>query len=376
MTSFAIATFWIAGGLLAYAYVGYPLLVLARSRIAPRSVARGDWRPTVTAVMTVYNGAGELARKLDNLAALDYPPDLLDVVVACDGCDDDSAAIARSWSGRPVTVLESGERRGKAACLNDAVAAARGEVLLMLDVRQRLEPDALRRLVACLADPAVGVAAGELRFEDPDTGFAASVDAYWRYEKAIRLAESAGGSSIGVSGALYAVRRALFPRLPPGTVLDDVFVPMQVLRAGHRVVLEPGAVAWDRPSAASGSERRRKLRTLAGNFQLVALAPWLLVPGINPAWLGFASHKLLRLLSPWLLLALLAACLALATVHWFYALALCGLLALALAAVAGARVAALARLLPVRVATAFVHMNAYAAQALFTWMGNRRLHLW
>src|SRR5690606_31480459 len=100
----------------------------------------------------------------------------------------------------PVTVLEFGERRGKAACLNDAVAVATGQLLLMADVRQRVEVDALRRLVSCLDDQAVGVAAGELRFEDPETGFAASVDAYWKYEKAIRLAESASGSAIGVSG--------------------------------------------------------------------------------------------------------------------------------------------------------------------------------
>ena len=372
----AIVVFWFAAGLLAYTYAGYPLLVIARARLRPRPVRRGDRLPTVTAVMTVYNGAADLAAKLDNLAALDYPQDLLDIVVACDGSSDASAVVARAHRGRPVTVLEYDLRRGKAACLNDAVAAARGEVLLMLDVRQRLEPDALRRLVACLDDPAVGVAAGELRFEDPDTGFAASVDAYWRYEKAIRLAESASGSAIGVSGALYAVRRELFPVLPEGTVLDDVFVPMQVLRGGHRVVLEEGAVAWDRPSRSSAQERVRKLRTLAGNYQLVSLAPWLLVPGANPAWLRFVSHKLLRLLSPWLLLLLAGASIALAGRHGFYLLAVAGLVAfVALVLLAGVA-PPLARLLPVRIAAAFAHMNLFAAQALFTWIGNRRLHLW
>lgn len=372
----AIVVFWFAAGLLAYTYAGYPLLVIARARLRPRPVRRGERLPTVTAVMTVYNGAADLAAKLDNLAVLDYPQDLLDIVVACDGSSDASAAVARAHRGRPVTVLEYDRRRGKAACLNDAVAAARGEVLLMLDVRQRVEPDALRRLVACLDDPAVGVAAGELRFEDPDTGFAASVDAYWRYEKAIRLAESASGSAIGVSGALYAVRRELFPVLPEGTVLDDVFVPMQVLRGGHRVVLEEGAVAWDRPSRSSAQERVRKLRTLAGNYQLVSLAPWLLVPGANPAWLRFVSHKLLRLLSPWLLLLLAGASIALAGRHGFYLLAVAGLVAfVALVLLAGVA-PPLARLLPVRIAAAFAHMNLFAAQALFTWIGNRRLHLW
>lgn len=368
--------FWAAAALLGFTYVGYPLLVMAQARLRPRPVARGDARPTVTAILTVYDGAAGLAAKLDNLLGQDYPPGRLDIVVACDGCSDDSAAIARGYADRGVTVLEFAQRRGKAACLGDAVAVATGELLLMVDVRQRLEPDALARLVACLGDPAVGVAAGELRFEDPDTGFAASVDAYWKYEKAIRLAESASGSAIGVSGALYAIRRALFPAVPAGTVLDDVYVPMDVVRRGHRVVLEEGAVAWDRASASSGDERRRKLRTLAGNFQLVALAPWLLLPVANPAWLRFVSHKLLRLLSPWLLLALAASSLLLAGRHWFFALTAAGLAGLAVLALAGRLGGGVARLFPVRIAGAFVHMNLYAAQALFAWFGRRRLHLW
>lgn len=368
--------FWTAAALLGFTYVGYPLLVMAQARLRPRPVARGDAQPTVTAILTVYDGAGSLARKLDNLLGQDYPPGRLDVVVACDGCSDDSAAIARGYADRGVTVLEFAQRRGKAACLDDAVAAATGELLLMVDVRQRLEPDALSRLVACLGDPAVGVAAGELRFEDPDTGFAASVDAYWKYEKAIRLAESASGSAIGVSGALYAIRRALFPVVPAGTVLDDVYVPMDVVRRGHRVVLEEGAVAWDRASASSEDERRRKLRTLAGNFQLVALAPWLLLPVANPAWLRFFSHKLLRLLSPWLLLVLAASSLLLAGRHWFFASTAAGLAGLVVLALAGRMGGGVARLFPVRIATAFVHMNLYAAQALFAWLGRRRLHLW
>lgn len=372
----ATIVFWIAALLLGYAYVGYPALVLVKARIRPKPVLRGNAQPAVTVVMTVHNGAGDLAAKLDNLALLDYPPGRLDIVVACDGCNDASAAVARAHVGRAVTVLEYARRRGKAACLNDAVALATGELLLMVDVRQRVEADALRRLVSCLDDPAIGVAAGELRFEDPETGFAASVDAYWKYEKLIRLAESASGSAIGVSGALYAVRRRLFPRVPEGMVLDDVFVPMQVLRAGYRVVLEEGAVAWDRPSSSSAQERGRKLRTLAGNFQLASLAPWLLVPGVNPAWLRFVSHKLLRLLSPWLVLAFAIASVSLAGFHGIYLLAAAGL-ALVIVLVALARVVpSMARLLPMRLASAFAYMNLYAAQAFFTWIGNRRLHLW
>lgn len=368
--------FWLCALALLHTFVGYPLAMVALARWRARAVRRADWTPTVSAIFAVHNGAAQVEARLANLAALDYPPGLLDIVVVCDGCEDDSAARCRRHSDERVRVIEGVRRRGKAACLNDAVAAARGEVLLMLDVRQRLEPQALRELVADLADPAVGVVGGELCFEDAQTGFARSVDAYWRYETLIRRSESASGSMIGVSGALYAMRREVFQPLPDGTVLDDVLVPMRAARAGWRVVFEPRARAWDRPSTQPAQERRRKIRTLAGNFQLVQLAPWLLQPARNPLWFRFVSHKLLRLLAPWLVLALGVAAAALATRHVLCALALAGLLAGA-AMVAAARLRpAIGRWLPVRLSVAFFSMNTYAAMALLAFARNRRLHLW
>src|SRR5690606_20215972 len=191
--------------------------MLARTHVAPA--------PTVTAILCAYEAQAVVAEKLRNLLALEHPADRLDVIVACDGCSDGTARVCRDLGDPRVRVLEFAQRRGKAACLNDAVAEARGEVLLMVDVRQRLEPDALQRLLGCLSDPAVGAASGELCFESPGTGFARSVDAYWRYEKLIRQAESRSGSTVGVTGALYVMRRALYDPIPPGTVLDDVLLP-------------------------------------------------------------------------------------------------------------------------------------------------------
>ncbi len=368
--------FWLSALALFHTFVGYPLVVLLQARWRARPLRRSTATPTVSVIVAVYNGAGQVESRLANLAALDYPPGLLDIVVVCDGCEDDSAARCRRFGDERVRVLEHARRRGKAACLNDAVAAARGEVLLMLDVRQRLEPEALRELVANLADPAVGVVGGELCFEDPQTGFARSVDAYWRYETLIRRSESASGSTIGVSGALYAMRRELFQALPEGTVLDDVLVPMRAARTGWRVVFEPRARAWDRPSTEPAQEQRRKIRTLAGNFQLLQLAPWLLSPARNPLWFRFASHKLLRLLAPWLVLLLGVSATLLANVHLLCALTLAALLA-GLAMVLAARlVPAAGRWLPVRLSVAFFYMNAYAAMALLTFARNRRLHLW
>lgn len=368
--------YWVGVLLLVHVFVGYPVWIWLLARWRPQPVRKQPQAPTVTVVMAVYDGAAHIEAKLANLAALDYPRELIDIVLACDGCRDDSAVRARQFGDARVRVLEFAERRGKAACLNDAVAAATGELLLMNDVRQRLSPDALSELAANFADGSVGAVGGELLFEDAQTGFAQGVDAYWRYEKLIRHAESRSGSMIGVSGALYAIRRELFQPLPAGTVLDDVLVPMRVVAAGSRVVFEPRALAWDRPSQQPAEERRRKLRTLAGNFQLIQLAPWLLSPWRNPLWFRFASHKLLRLLAPWLILLVALTAMLLATRHLICALTVLFLLMAALASIAGRLVTPLGRWLPVRLTTAFVYLNVFSAQALITFARNRRLHLW
>lgn len=376
MTTAAGLLFWISAALLLHVFVGYPAWLWWLARLRPRPIRKARSLPTVTVVMAVHEGAAQIRAKLANLCELDYPHDRLAIVVACDGCRDDTAEQCRRFGDPRLLVLEFAVRRGKAACLNDAIAGAGGEVLLLTDVRQRLAPDALRELVADLADPAVGAASGELRFVDPATGFARSVDAYWRYEKLIRHAESRSGSTVGVSGALYAMRRTLFEPLPADTVLDDVLIPMRIVRAGSRVVFEPRAVAWDRSSQQPAEERRRKIRTLAGNYQLVQLAPWLLLPWRNPLWFRFVSHKLLRLLAPWLLLLMALAAAALAPRHAGYALILATLLGGVALVVLGRLLPALGRWGPVRLAVAFFYLNLFAAQALVAFVHNRRLHLW
>lgn len=370
--------FWGCVALVAFTYAGYPLCVLLQARLMPRAVADGIAEPVpmVSVVMPVHDGEAMVAAKLRNLLALDYPGDRLEILVACDGCRDGTAGVARGIGDPRVRVLEFAARRGKASCLNDAVAVARGEVLLMVDVRQRLEPGALQALVAHLGDPAVGAVGGQLRFEDPATGFAASVDAYWRYESAIRMAEARSGSVVGLSGALYAMRRTLYRPLPPSTVLDDVLVPMQVAATGARVTWQPAAVAWDRASPSPSRERLRKVRTLAGNLQLVQLAPWLLDPRRNPLWFRFVGHKLLRLLAPWALLAMgVSAALMARDSVFFLGCAAAALAALAVVALAP-RVPAMAALAPVRMLVAFVHMNLFAAQAALAFARGRGLHLW
>ena len=376
MTAVTYAVFWTCGLLLAHIFSGYPLWIWLQARLFPRPLHKQGITPTVSVVIAAYDGADYIQSKLTNLGNLHYPDDKLEIIIACDGCHDDTAQLARQFGDRRVRGLEFPTRRGKAACLNSAIGEARGEMLLLTDVRQKLAPQALRELVANLADPTVGAVGGELMLSEPETGFAQSVDAYWRYEKLIRYAESRSGSTIGVSGALYAMRRELFQPLPDGTVLDDVLIPMRVIAAGQRVVFEPAALAWDRATQAPVEERRRKIRTLAGNCQLIQLAPWLLLPWRNPAWFRFVSHKLLRLLGPWLLLMLALTSACLATSYLACAVVLVMLLIGASLVVIGRLQPAPVRWLPVRLAVAFFYLNLFAAQAVVSFARNRGLHLW
>jgi cellulose synthase/poly-beta-1,6-N-acetylglucosamine synthase-like glycosyltransferase len=196
--------------------------------------------------------------------------------------------------------------RGKAAALNAAVAEARGEIVVFADARQRLDRSAVRELVANFSDPSVGAATGELILCD-ETGKEASdgVGLYWKYEKKIRSMESRIHSLCGATGAIHAIRREMFEPLPEDTILDDMLIPMRILVSGKRVVLDPAARAYDRVAAVQQVEYSRKVRTLTGNYQLMALMPELLLPWRNPVFFQFISHKVGRLLMPYCLVALL-----------------------------------------------------------------------
>lgn len=306
----AEAVFWTSLVLVAYVYAGYPLLLAAWSRLARRPVRKGLRQPSVSVVIAARNERDTIEAKVDGCLHLDYPPERLEVVVSLDGPSDGTDRVVRSCAagsaGCRLRVVASERREGKAAALNRGVEAASGEVLVFCDARQRLEPGSVRELVANLADPAVGAVTGELLLEDGSGRQAADgVGLYWRYEKALRAMESRIHSTVGATGALYAVRRELYEPLPAGAILDDVIVPMRAVLAGHRTVFEPRARAHDRVYPPE-VEFRRKVRTLAGNFQLVALVPDVLKPWRNPVFLQLVSHKLGRLAVPYLLVTLLA----------------------------------------------------------------------
>ena len=306
----ALAAFWLSLGLLVYVYVGYAVVMRIRAAVRPRAVRTAHIEPHVSIVVCAYNEAARITRRIENLLALDYPADHLEILVGSDGSTDDPVALAERHAPS-VRVYAFRQRRGKPAVINSLVKEARGSIVVFADARQRFAPDALRALIANFADPAVGAVGGELILVDRshgptrhNTGF------YWRYEKFIRVMEGRAGSTVGATGAIYAIRRKLFSTIPEDTVLDDVMIPARIARQGFRVVFESRALAFDLVSTTVNEEFTRKARTIAGTFQLFALEPWLWNPLRNPIWFQTLSHKALRLLIPVLHAALLVSTLA------------------------------------------------------------------
>ena len=299
--------FWAAVAVVAYTYFGYPAWLWLRRQWKSNPVRRASILPSVSVVMVVRNEAGVLDRKLRNLLGLSYPGEL-EVLVVSDGSSDGTVQILNQHASarlRSVVVLDA---RGKAAGLNEAMKIAANDIVVFTDARQEIEAGALQLLMENFADPAVGCASGELLLGDPQSGETArGVGLYWRMEKSIRQLEGDSNSVVGATGAFYAMRRKLFVPVPAETILDDVFIPMQVVRQGSRVVFDDRAHAWDLANHGTGREFARKVRTLTGNYQLLQLAPWL-VSSKNPIRFEFVSHKLCRLLVPFALATALVTC--------------------------------------------------------------------
>lgn len=320
--------FWASVLVVAYVLAGYPVLLAGWSAVAPRPVRRrtvsdtSPW-PAVSVIVAAHNEGPRLNARIRNLLEQHYPGPL-EIVVVSDGSTDDTRAVVEPFRDR-IRFIEL-PRGGKPLALNAGVAAASGDILVFADARQRFAPDAIRELVCNFDDPDVGGATGALMLDCETSGdgptIGDGVGVYWRHEKWLRLHESRVWSTLGATGAIYALRRAVWEPLPANTLLDDVLAPMRAVLAGRRIVFEDRARAFDRVAPNGSAESRRKIRTLAGNYQMLALEPRLLLPAVNPVWLQYLSHKIGRLLVPWASIGLLVASAFLATHHWFYSLAL------------------------------------------------------
>jgi cellulose synthase/poly-beta-1,6-N-acetylglucosamine synthase-like glycosyltransferase len=352
--------FWTSLAVVAYTYAGYALLVRWLARRCGDAPACAEFTPPLTVVIAAHNEALRIGARVHDILVQDYPAGQLRCLVVSDGSDDGTERVVPAGEGR-VRVLALAHNRGKAHALNVALAHVDTEFVAFADARQRFAPDALRRLLAPFADARVGVVTGELELAGGGRG--ADAGLYWRMEKALREGEARLGWLHGVTGAIYAMRTELFRTLPPGTILDDMWIPLHAAFAGARIWMARDAVARDAASATSGEEYRRKLRTLAGNWQLIARLPRLLDPRRNPLFFAWVSHKFLRLLAPFALLAAWIAS-ALADGVFYRATFAAQTLGYAIAALALVVPRVGARFPLARTAASFAMLNAAALLAL------------
>ncbi len=312
----AALVFWAAALLLVHTYFFYPALLVAwdglsRSmrglRGAPETAppAPAATRPFVSLVVAAHNEASCIQQKLENSLALRWPADRFEVLIGSDGSTDGTDELVLACTDKRVR-LSAAPRGGKTSVLNRCIPAARGEIILLSDANTMIEPDAVEKLLAHFADPDVGAVCGNLRLYNPSKKDYEE-SAYWRYESAIKQLEGRHGAVLGANGGLYAIRRTLFSKLPPTTIVDDFVIPMRILDRGYQVTYEPAAVAHEETTEDYGKEFGRRARISAGNFQALRMVAGLLLPTRGFPAFAFWSHKVLRWVAPGLMaLAFLA----------------------------------------------------------------------
>lgn len=326
--------FWLSVGALLYTFGGYAALMTLLARWRHRPVRAAPITPSVSLIIPAYNEAAVIAEKLENTFALDYPRELLEIIVVTDGSDDRTPDIVRAYAVRGVRLLHQPERRGKIAAMNRAVPYASGEVLVFSDANAMIEPQAIRALVANFADPQVACAGGVKRIRTRASVQARGESAYWRYEAYLKKLDSQVNTAIGAIGELFAIRRALYRPLAEDLIIEDFVMTMELVARGWRVVYEPAAVTWEDASPSLRGEWRRRSRIAAGGFQALGRLKEIVNPLHSFAAFQFFSHKVLRWLAPFFMLGALCANLGLLHLPFyrvlfalqviFYALALLG----------------------------------------------------
>lgn len=329
------ALFWGSLAVLVYIYAGYPICIGMIRRIWRRPLHQEAIEPRVCLLITANDEESVIDAKLRNSLMLDYPSDRLQILVVSDGSVDRTNDITRSFHQQGVVLMAFPERRGKIAAINEAMGAVTAEIVVFSDANTLLKRDAIAALVRNFADPAVGGVSGDVALVGERAALGYSEDLYYRYERWLQQAESDIGSMVGVDGALYAIRRELFVAPFADTILDDMAIPMAVVRAGHRVVFEPEALAVERGSETASEEFERKSRVVAGAVQFlgrdISRVPLRNVQVV----VALVSHKALRWLSPTFAIALIGASIALRPVSVAYEIIAFAQAAFLMAALAG-----------------------------------------
>jgi len=280
--------FWLAAAVIAYTFLGYPLLIGLLARRRPHPVRQAEITPPVTLLIPAYNEAAVVARKLEVSLGLDYPAHLLEIVVVTDGSTDETVDIVASYAPRGVCLYHQPERRGKAAAINRVMPLLSGDIVVFTDANTLIEPQALRALVRNFADPGVGGVNGEKRVLDGGEGL------YWRYESFLKHCDSAVSSVMGAAGEFFAIRRELFQPPEEDSIIEDFVTSLRLVAAGWRVVYEAEAVAREEASPSLAGDWRRRTRIAAGGFQSIVRLRKLLSPAHGLVAWQYVSHRVLR----------------------------------------------------------------------------------
>jgi len=298
-----IFLFWLFSILIVYCYFGYPLLISLVAKCSRRQTQHGNYEPSVSIILSVWNEEDVIKKKIENLLSLDYPREKLEILIGSDGSTDRTEDIVKQISDSRVQLYDSFQRQGKMFTINHLVERAQNEIIVFTDARQILERDSIKVLVSNFLDSNIGCVSGELMFSKKSGATARGINLYWSYEKFIRRNESDVHSMLGATGAIYAIRRKLFTNIPTSVVLDDMFIPLKIIQNGYRAIFDSSAKAYDEVSDSPREEHRRKARTLFGNYQIFWIFCKMFNPFNSPIALQLFSHKLLRVLIPFFMVS-------------------------------------------------------------------------
>lgn len=329
--------FWLSVAAVGYAYIGYPLLLTLISKIKPRPVRSQEWTPSVSVIIAAYNEERDLAAKLENSLALDYPKSQLEIIVTSDCSTDRTDDIARSFAPRGVRLHRQEERHGKTAAQNAAVAQARGEIVVFSDATTHYRPDVVRLMVPAFADKSVGCVTGRVIYQDvKDSSVGTGTQSYWNYEFFLKKHESNVCSLIGVCGCMYAVRKSAYVPLY-NDACSDFIIATTMVEQGLRAVYVPEAVCLEEPNRQAKKELAARVRIISQTFSDL----WRNRGMLNPFRSGFYaiqlwSHKVMRYIVPVFLIVMFVTSAFLASRNLFFAVLFVGQLAFYLAALVSA----------------------------------------
>ena len=371
--------FWVSVGLIVWTQLAYAAVlaliarVFARGSRGARPAAQSGAPPSLSLIVAAHDEEPVIAAKVRNSLALDYPRERLELIVACDGCSDATARLAREAGADVVLELARG---GKIRAQDAAVAVARGEIVAFSDANALWAPGAARALVAAFTDPHVGYACGQVRFLAPDgaAGLANQEGIYWRYELAVRALESRLSSITAGNGAIYATRRDTYIVVDP-VMGHDLSLPFNVVKRGSRAVYVAGALATEKMVPTLAGEFARKRRMMGHTWPIVLRGGMLSPRGYPPGYaLMILSHRLLRYSTPALHAVALAANTALVVTGAgpVYVLTLALQLALLLAAL----LAGVVRARPLLIARYYVLTTASPAAGLWDWLRHGTAASW